>query len=196
MRVLVCGDRDWSDEEKIHRILSRFDPNTVIIHGACSGADTIADNIARTIGLNVIPFPADWDLGHKAGPIRNARMLSEGKPDLVIAFHDSIDTSKGTKNMVAQATKAGVKTVVYMSDTQIRPGGLYRSENPPVFAWTNVKVLDVKLGFNVNLHDAQPHIIRHDEVFMFIGAIDHLWGKFLSRVGEVFVELKDVERVL
>jgi hypothetical protein len=29
-----------------------------------------------------------WDeLGKKAGPLRNQRMLDEGKPDLVVAFH-------------------------------------------------------------------------------------------------------------
>jgi len=47
----------------------------------------------------------EWDkIGKKAGPLRNQRMLDEGKPDLVVAFSGS----GGTKDMVRRAVKAGV----------------------------------------------------------------------------------------
>jgi hypothetical protein len=50
-------------------------------------------------------FHAEWKrLGRGAGPVRNGRMLSEGKPHEVIAFKGG----KGTCNMVDQAAKAGV----------------------------------------------------------------------------------------
>jgi hypothetical protein len=42
-----------------------------------------------------------------AGPIRNARMLEEGKPDIVIAFPGG----RGTANMIEQAHAAGVEVV-------------------------------------------------------------------------------------
>jgi len=44
-------------------------------------------------------FPqGEWDeLGKKAGPLRNQRMLDEGKPDLVVAFPGG----GGTKDMVS-----------------------------------------------------------------------------------------------
>jgi hypothetical protein len=49
---------------------------------------------------------AEWDrLGRKAGPIRNHRMLDEGKPDLVAAFPGG----RGTSGMIALANKAGVE---------------------------------------------------------------------------------------
>ena len=35
-------------------------------------------------------------------------MIDEGKPDFVAAFHNNIDQSKGTKNMINQAKKAGI----------------------------------------------------------------------------------------
>jgi hypothetical protein len=38
-------------------------------------------------------------------------MLDEGKPDLVIAFHDDLSRSKGTVDMLAKAERAGVKTL-------------------------------------------------------------------------------------
>jgi len=51
-------------------------------------------------------FPqGEWDeLGKKAGPLRNQRMLDEGKPDLVVAFPGG----GGTKDMVRRAVSAGV----------------------------------------------------------------------------------------
>jgi len=35
-------------------------------------------------------------------------MLTEGRPDMVLAFHDSITSSKGTANMIRIAKLAGV----------------------------------------------------------------------------------------
>ena len=53
-------------------------------------------------------YMADWDgLGRKAGPIRNQRMLDDGKPDLGIAFPGG----RGTADMVRRAREAGVETI-------------------------------------------------------------------------------------
>lgn len=121
MRVLVCGDRNWSDKEFINNVLREtwyeLDEHgipLVIIHGCARGADSIAGKIGEQQSLEVIKFPADWErYGRSAGPIRNQQMLDEGKPDLVIAFNDAIDASKGTKDMVNRAKKSGIKTMVY-----------------------------------------------------------------------------------
>jgi hypothetical protein len=59
-------------------------------------------------------FSANWEKhGLAAGPIRNRQMLTEGKPDLVIAFHENIEKSKGTKNMLELAKQAGVATYLF-----------------------------------------------------------------------------------
>ena len=47
-------------------------------------------------------------LGRKAGPIRNQRMLDEGKPDLVVAFPGG----KGTNGMIDLARNAGVRVIL------------------------------------------------------------------------------------
>jgi hypothetical protein len=53
---------------------------------------------------------AEWEsLGRKAGPIRNQRMLTEGKPALVVAFPGG----KGTANMVAQARATNVRVFIW-----------------------------------------------------------------------------------
>jgi hypothetical protein len=102
------------EKTPIRRELSKFPPGTVIIHGAASGADTIAGNVGRSLGFDIIRFPAQWEkYGRAAGPIRNKQMLDEGRPNLVLAFHPNIVESKGTKNMINQAQKRGIKTVVF-----------------------------------------------------------------------------------
>lgn len=113
MRILVCGDRYWTDEKLIKGILVELEEQkgiTMLIEGEAPGVDTIARKVCEQIGNIVIcPFPAEWDkYGRAAGPIRNKQMLIVGKPDLILAFHDNIDKSKGTKNMIKQAKKAGV----------------------------------------------------------------------------------------
>jgi hypothetical protein len=87
----------------------------VLIHGNGKGADTLADDWAF-MRDNVLhwAFPADWDThGRKAGPIRNQRMLDDGKPDLVLAFVDKpLEKSRGTADMVRRAHKADVPVYV------------------------------------------------------------------------------------
>ena len=109
MRILCCGDRNWSDCYKVREALKEYEHDTIVIHGCCRGADEISGKTAKLFGWEVIEFPADWkQYGRSAGPIRNRKMLVEGKPDLVIAFHSNIERSKGTANMLAQAKKANI----------------------------------------------------------------------------------------
>jgi hypothetical protein len=114
MRILVCGDRNWCNMSIIERELKKFPSDTVVIHGAAKGADTLGGFVADKLGFKVLVFPAKWGIyGKGAGPIRNQKMLDEGKPDLVLAFHENIDESKGTRDMVHRARGAGVKVVIF-----------------------------------------------------------------------------------
>jgi hypothetical protein len=110
-RVLVCGGRSFNDEARLFAVLDSYDNErdfTVLIEGAARGADTLARKWAEAKKIPVLPFPADWKRhGRAAGPIRNERMLREGKPDLVIAFPGG----KGTAHMVSLARHAGVETI-------------------------------------------------------------------------------------
>ena len=109
MRILICGDRNWDNRKTIKNYLLTLPKDTVIIEGEAPGADTIAREEAEKLGMEVIPFEAKRKrYGRGAGPIRNQKMLDEGKPDEVVAFHPDINNSKGTLNMIKKARKAGI----------------------------------------------------------------------------------------
>jgi len=64
--------------------------------------------------LAIRSFPADWEKdGLAAGPMRNQRMLDEGKPDLVIAFPGG----RGTADMVQRAKAAHVRVIEISATT-------------------------------------------------------------------------------
>ena len=114
MRAVICGGRDYTDYRRFASAMQSIDaehgPLTVVIQGGAKGADWCAHLWANspTGARQEIIFEADWSAnGKSAGPIRNQRMLDEGKPDLVIAFPGG----RGTADMVRRAEKAGVKVV-------------------------------------------------------------------------------------
>jgi hypothetical protein len=122
MRILVCGGRDFTDFEWMNFKLSQwidFQPKEVvypltIIHGGARGADSLAGYWAKKFGYACEEYPADWNrYGKRAGPIRNAQMIREGKPDVVIAFPGGA----GTMNMISQAVRAGIPTQAFYGRT-------------------------------------------------------------------------------
>jgi hypothetical protein len=106
--VIVTGSRHYTDFETIRSTLAKLPASSVIVHGDCSGADRLADLAADHLCLRKIPCPADWTAhGRAAGPIRNAQMLKDHSPDLVIAFPQK--NSSGTWDMIRKAFAAGVE---------------------------------------------------------------------------------------
>lgn len=109
MRILVCGGRDYNDAEAVNRALDKLHAErgiSVIIEGEQRGADILGREWAKSRGVLHLPFPADWKKYRgAAGPIRNRRMLDEGRPDGVVAFPGGA----GTADMTAKAEAAGLK---------------------------------------------------------------------------------------
>ena len=109
MKVLVCGGRDFADAQWLSDVLTGLLHETggelLVIHGGARGADSLAWAFAQDHGLPRSVFLADWGrYGKRAGPLRNQRMLDEGRPDLLVAFPGG----RGTADMVARALEAGV----------------------------------------------------------------------------------------
>lgn len=121
MKILICGDRNWNDYNLILETLKKLEDVTVVIQGEAKGADYQGKTAAKALDIPVQSYPADWNTyGKSAGPIRNHQMLQEGKPDLILAFHDDLIHSKGTKHMVEIATKAGIEVRVIKHNLGIR----------------------------------------------------------------------------
>lgn len=113
-KILITGDREWDDIPRVVEVLKGYRPGTILVHGACRGADIICAAVAETLGFEVRGYPADWEKHRKAaGPIRNRQMLTEEhKPeepiDVVFAFHNNFENSRGTADMVKIVDKAGI----------------------------------------------------------------------------------------
>lgn len=127
-KILVCGGRKFADRQWLYRVLDsalkRYGA-LVIINGGAPGADTLAREWAFERLQPAITYPARWDdirpgvrvktrrdgtrYNADAGHERNSLMLSDGKPNLVIAFPGGA----GTANMVAQARDNKVQLVQY-----------------------------------------------------------------------------------
>lgn len=109
MKILVCGGRNYWKPSNVNRALARVHAErgiTQLIHGGAPGADKLAGDWAKEVGVEARVFQADWKgLGKAAGPMRNQRMLDEGQPDAVVAFPGGA----GTLDMVSRAEAAGLK---------------------------------------------------------------------------------------
>ena len=119
MKILICGGRDFKDKSKIYSDLDFYynlcyenNESLSIISGMAKGADSLEWLYAKEHDLELFEFPADWKHhNNAAGPIRNKKMLDEGKPDLVLAY--PTEKSVGTRHMIKIARQAGVKVIVY-----------------------------------------------------------------------------------
>lgn len=113
MRVVVCGGRDFTDYRyfaaRLCAIRDERGGFDVIIHGGAKGADWCAHLFASSGPPNSESvYQANWALhGSRAGPMRNERMLVEGRPDLVVAFPGG----RGTADCIRRARKLGIEVI-------------------------------------------------------------------------------------
>lgn len=101
-KLIVAGGRDFNDYGKLHRVLFAIadvefaDHDVSIVSGMARGADALGAHFARTNGVKLYEFPADWDkYGKRAGYVRNAQMGDFA--DGLVAFWCG---SNGTGHMI------------------------------------------------------------------------------------------------
>ena len=109
MRIIVCGGRDYSDQQHVDEVLNGLKGVQHLFHGNARGADTLAANWGdRQPGTSVHAVPAQWKkYGRSAGPKRNQAMLGQS-PDLVVAFPGG----RGTADMIKRSKAAGVEVLI------------------------------------------------------------------------------------
>ena len=108
-RLIIAGGRDFANYELLCEYvdfkLSRKQEEIQIISGGARGADALGERYAAERGYLLRRFPADWkQYGRAAGVRRNKEMAQNA--DALIACWDGI--SRGTKNMIEEATAAGI----------------------------------------------------------------------------------------
>jgi len=118
MKILICGSRFYKNYIKIYYYIKSLQEkcdDLIIIEGGARGADRLARNACITLGIEYKEYQANWDkYGKAAGPIRNKKMLDDNPDiDLVVSFHEDINSSKGTKDMLNKARKKGIRVEKY-----------------------------------------------------------------------------------
>jgi hypothetical protein len=139
MRVIITGDRRWYAPnlavQVVNRLLFRYGPDVVIVHGAVRGIDWSFTQACGELGVKVEVHPARWDhldvpgaivrvnkdglrYNARAGPIRNAEMVRAGA-EMCIAFHRRLGFSRGAKDCVRRAIEAGIPTYPIDSENAV-----------------------------------------------------------------------------
>lgn len=111
MKTIIAGSRTVTDPMVVEDAIRKSGFHiTEVVSGGCQGVDLIGEGWASENSLHVHRFPADWSTyGLSAGPRRNATMAEHA--DALIAVWDGV--SRGTKNMIQEARKRGLKVYIH-----------------------------------------------------------------------------------
>lgn len=115
MRILICGGRDYGENNKAEveafinawaLLIEKHGSEFEVLNGGCkTGADKLARGCAAVGEYTCITEPAKWAArGKAAGPERNQRMIDKWKPDAAVAFPGGV----GTADMVRRLRAASI----------------------------------------------------------------------------------------
>ncbi|KQT28386.1 hypothetical protein ASG57_17110 [Bradyrhizobium sp. Leaf396] len=128
MRLLVCGGRHFEDAEMVHHELTALHwrkPISVVVHGSIAGVGIIAEAWARRHGIAVVRYPPNWEFyGKKAEGLRCDFMLTDSRPDFVVAFPGG----RHTADLVQRAINVGLAVLAIPPNTA---GACPVAKHPP-----------------------------------------------------------------
>lgn len=110
MKTIIAGSRSVQNQSHLLAAISRARlPISEVVSGGARGIDRLGEQWATTQGIPVRQFLPNWEkFGRAAGMIRNAEMARYA--DALIAIWDG--KSRGTKQMIEQAKKYGLKVFI------------------------------------------------------------------------------------
>lgn len=115
MRLAIIGSRSFDDWNTLDTTMARWFKRdgeyvvTEVISGGARGADKLAADWAREVGIKVYEHLPDWDrYGKRAGFIRNEDIVKDA--DMVLGFWDGL--SKGTANSLSIAKRLKKPTLI------------------------------------------------------------------------------------
>jgi len=110
MKTIIAGSRTINESHK-DKVFKIFDTCpwqiTEVICGCAKGVDTLGEDWAKSKGIPVRRFPADWSIGKSAGVIRNSNMVNYGEASLIV--WDGV--SRGTFDTINKSWKKGYKSI-------------------------------------------------------------------------------------
>lgn len=111
MKTIIAGSRNA--EISMSRLLEIIElagiPITEVVSGNSGNVDKLGEQWAKGVKLPITQFNAAWQAyGSSAGPRRNRQMAEYA--DALIAIWDG--KSRGTLNMIKEATKRALKVYV------------------------------------------------------------------------------------
>lgn len=126
-RLIIAGSRDLvcrlhcvtvaSAAERF--VASHWMPDIVLSGGACRGADELGEHWAKTVGIPIEKYPADWSQGRRAGPTRNALMVDLADGLVVVRGRGS----RGSADVLNRAQRRGIPIVdVVLTDREVCMG--------------------------------------------------------------------------
>lgn len=110
MKTIIAGSRSIKDEKLVNDILNNLEFEiTEVVCGIAAGVDTIGGKWGLSRDINVVYFPANWNIGITAGFIRNEEMAQYA--DCLVLIRDGV--SKGSLDMLKRAKKHNLKIDLY-----------------------------------------------------------------------------------
>lgn len=111
MKTIIAGSRSITDYKLVYDIIKNSNINiTEIVCGGAKGIDSLGEKYALENNIPIKYFFPDWNLGKRAGILRNEQMGDYA--EALIAIWDG--NSKGTKHMINYASKKNL--VVFVKD--------------------------------------------------------------------------------
>jgi hypothetical protein len=98
--VLFCGSRKWTDRDTIRRDLESLPAGSVVIEGEAPGADRIAGQEAKRLGIHVAQVPALWDYYDRSAGYRRNEAMARLQPEFAYAYDLG---GPGTAHMIRTA---------------------------------------------------------------------------------------------
>jgi hypothetical protein len=124
MRLIIAGCRDFTNADAVNvaacEAIAKFGLGwpSEIVSGGASGVDSLGEEWARSQGIPIMRFPADWKRwGRSAGPHRNAGMAKYA--DALVAIWDG--KSRGTGHMIGVMSAFGKPVHVHRFARETKP---------------------------------------------------------------------------
>lgn len=110
MRLIICGGRHFRDMALVERELTRIhaaNPIDVLVHGGSAGIGMPAEAWGNEHDVHIVRYPPCRCSGRSSDARRDMFMLSDGRPDAILAFPGG----RRTKALVQMAEAQGIPVI-------------------------------------------------------------------------------------